>query len=141
MNMTTTTAVSIPEGNVVKINRSTQCLWQREPEVVCNPYIAVTVRRSGTVYTVSAYIRGISQKLVLELAIYTGTNGTANTRVTGISTNGRDTVKGYTSGNYARTSTSGTPCFALRLIYRDLTNRQRTLWTPVCYSGTTNAQQ
>lgn len=147
MNFDGVMKITIPEGPVKKIECAGKVLWEKVPELVCNPYISIefsdyTADGGNKKYFAEYSIKGISRELITSLSLIVHQSMISNGRpVSGqISISipdDADTIDIYT-GNYTYSAGSSSSAsfdgFSLTLNYKDKQGNDETLSTDIVSS-------
>lgn len=142
MNFDGVKSITIPEGNVKKIMRGDEVLWEKPATYECNPTITLRCNSvqnhtgSSKSYNVTYGVSGISRHLIVSLDLVTHMELQTTFREVSSSAtmsvpSDADTVIGYYGGYSATVSTTmyyfnG---FSLRLKYKDESGNELTLTT------------
>lgn len=147
MNFNGVMKITIPEGSVKKIECAGKVLWEKAPELVCNPHISITYKSkvpiSEATYrnSFSCSISGITRALISDVQIrikyyretMTGTQSTQYSYNSYALPDDAITENGYSFSHYASHSVPSSlyygHSFALCITYTDLDGNQKTLTT------------
>lgn len=156
MNFDGVMKITIPEGSVKKIECAGKVLWEKAPELVCNPYISIIFKsKRSDSYTTYCYfdciISGISRTLINSADIlmeyyYTRPSGidmpmhsTFALTISEDADTENKIIISKTTSYVKYDSLQWGHSFALQLKYIDLDGNEQTLTTNYISSVGTNA--
>ena len=147
MNFDGIMKITIPEGSVKKIECAGKVLWEKAPELVCNPHILIefsdyTAEYANKKYFAEYSIKGISRELITSLSLIVHqhmlSTGRPLSSEKSISIPDDATTMDIYNGNYTysvgSSSTMKFDGFSLKLNYKDKQGNDKTLSTDIASS-------
>lgn len=147
MNFDGVMKITIPEGSVKKIECAGKVLWEKAPELVCNPHISIefsdyTAEYANKKYFAEYSIKGISRELITSLSLIVhqhmaSTGRPMSSKKDILIPEDADTIDIYTDNyTYSVGSSSITifDGFSLTLNYKDKQGNDKILSTDIASS-------